>query len=711
MVEWSKDLYINPNIVQSNLGPENRPQEIEATELNKIRSYNSQNSLDSSNSTSTSGHGTFHNQSLTTSSHKNNGYYNIDMNSSYNPNDFDMLKSKKELWEKGIELFNKKPKKGIQFLQDSQLLGRSSEELAEFLITDDRLDKTAIGDFLGENEKFNKEVMYAYVDQMDFYGMEIVSALRLFLEGFRLPGEAQKIDRLMEKFAARYHELNKKFASSTTSLDGNEMKTQEASGQDSKSPPLANKKIKTPNAKNNKNQRLIKNYYFESADAVYVLAFSVIMLATDLHSSQVKKKMTKENYINMNRGINDSKDLPKEFLESIFDQVAESEIKLKGGNASLASGKSHKAENEKQRRLLYNMEIEQVTQTARSLMENVYHVSTNFTSAKYGEHIMPMFKLAWTPSLAAFSIGIQDSDDNKVVDLCLNGIRCAIRIACIFHLELERDAYMQALARFTLLTASLPITEMKTKNIECIKILITIAHTDGNYLGKSWYEILKCISQLELAQSVGINVINNQSNNRAIANANTANNNFSSSNSSGGGSSSTQSSSFNQTNNNSGSTSFQIAKESSLLNQNLANNSSVLSNTSNYSDQHHHHSNNSNFSSSTLDSRALANIQMQLGETVSQSIVVAIDRIFTGSVRLDGDAIVEFVKWLCYVSVDELSASPPRMFSLQKIVEISYYNMGRIRLQLTRIWNVIGEHFNKVFFSLIEKFLFKANER
>jgi len=219
MVEWSKDLYINPNIVQSNLGPENRPQEIEATELNKIRSYNSQNSLDSSNSTSTSGHGTFHNQSLTTSSHKNNGYYNIDMNSSYNPNDFDMLKSKKELWEKGIELFNKKPKKGIQFLQDSQLLGRSSEELAEFLITDDRLDKTAIGDFLGENEKFNKEVMYAYVDQMDFYGMEIVSALRLFLEGFRLPGEAQKIDRLMEKFAARYHELNKKFASSTTSLD------------------------------------------------------------------------------------------------------------------------------------------------------------------------------------------------------------------------------------------------------------------------------------------------------------------------------------------------------------------------------------------------------------------------------------------------------------------------------------------------------------
>lgn len=65
-----------------------------------------------------------------------------------------------------------------------------------------------MGEFLGDNERFNKEVMYAYVDLMDFMGKDFVSALRVFLEGFRLPGEAQKIDRLMEKFAARYLECN-----------------------------------------------------------------------------------------------------------------------------------------------------------------------------------------------------------------------------------------------------------------------------------------------------------------------------------------------------------------------------------------------------------------------------------------------------------------------------------------------------------------------
>jgi len=53
--------------------------------------------------------------------------------------------------------------------------------------------------------------MYAYVDQIDFKDRELVAALRYFLEGFKLPGEAQKIDRLMEKFASRYCECNPKY--------------------------------------------------------------------------------------------------------------------------------------------------------------------------------------------------------------------------------------------------------------------------------------------------------------------------------------------------------------------------------------------------------------------------------------------------------------------------------------------------------------------
>lgn len=50
--------------------------------------------------------------------------------------------------------------------------------------------------------------MHSYVDAMDFTGLKFDDAIRMFLLDFRLPGEAQKIDRLMEKFAERYHVCN-----------------------------------------------------------------------------------------------------------------------------------------------------------------------------------------------------------------------------------------------------------------------------------------------------------------------------------------------------------------------------------------------------------------------------------------------------------------------------------------------------------------------
>lgn len=76
-----------------------------------------------------------------------------------------------------------------------------------------------------------------------------------------------------------------------------------------------------------------------------------------------------------------------------------------------------------------------------------------------------------------------------IIAVPLLTLRCLWHTGVIFLLQLERDAYVQALARFTLLTASSGIAEMKQKNIDTIKTLITVAHTDGNYLGNSWHEV------------------------------------------------------------------------------------------------------------------------------------------------------------------------------------------------------------------------------
>uniref|UniRef100_A0A673M728 Brefeldin A-inhibited guanine nucleotide-exchange protein 2-like n=1 Tax=Sinocyclocheilus rhinocerous TaxID=307959 RepID=A0A673M728_9TELE len=571
MVEWSRDMYVNPNL-QANLGQE-RPAEGDSADGKLHENLSSRrDSVSSLDSTVSSG---------------------VQQSQLDHPEQYEVIKQQKEIIEHGIELFNKKPKRGLQYLQEQGMLGTTPEDIAQFLQQEERLDTTQVGEFLGENVKFNKEVMYCYVDRLDFCGKDFVSALRAFLEGFRLPGEAQKIDRLMEKFAARYLECNQ--------------------GQT----------------------------LFASADTAYVLAYSIIMLTTDLHSPQVKNKMTKEQYIKMNRGINDSKDLPEEYLSSIYDEIAGKKIALKESKEYSITPKSSKQNvaNEKQRRLLYNMEMEQMAKTAKALMEAVSHAQAPFFSATHLEHVRPMFKLAWTPLLAAFSVGLQDCDDQDVASLCLEGIRCAIRIASIFNMQLERDAYIQALARFTLLTASSSITEMKQKNIDTIKTLIMVAHTDGNYLGNSWHEILRCISQLELAQLIGTGVKT-----RYISG---------------------------------------VVREQGGSIKGFPSGGEEF------------------MPLGTLvggpDKRQMAHIQESVGETSSQSVVVAVDRIFTGSTRLDGNAIVDFVRWLCAVSMDELaSAHQPRMFSLQKIVEISYYNMNRIRLQWSRIWQVIGDHFNKV---------------
>ena len=72
---------------------------------------------------------------------------------------------------------------------------------------------------------------------------------------------------------------------------------------------------------------------FETADAAFILSFSTIMLNTDLHNPQipVAKKMTKEQFIRNNRGINDGKDLPMEYLDNLYNEIKSRQIQVDVG--------------------------------------------------------------------------------------------------------------------------------------------------------------------------------------------------------------------------------------------------------------------------------------------------------------------------------------------------------------------------------------------
>ena len=58
-----------------------------------------------------------------------------------------------------------------------------------------------------------------------------------------------------------------------------------------------------------------------------MLAFAIIMLNTDAHSPQIKKKMSLEEFVRNNRGINGGYDLPEALLTSVYHDITHREIK------------------------------------------------------------------------------------------------------------------------------------------------------------------------------------------------------------------------------------------------------------------------------------------------------------------------------------------------------------------------------------------------
>ena len=62
----------------------------------------------------------------------------------------------------GKKKFNMESKKGIQFLISHRLVAETPEEVAQFLYKEEGLNKTAIGDYLGEKNDFNEAVLKVF---------------------------------------------------------------------------------------------------------------------------------------------------------------------------------------------------------------------------------------------------------------------------------------------------------------------------------------------------------------------------------------------------------------------------------------------------------------------------------------------------------------------------------------------------------------------
>ncbi|KAG2691211.1 hypothetical protein I3843_08G000100 [Carya illinoinensis] len=477
---------------------------------------------------------------------------------------FEKAKAHKSTMEAAISEFNRQPGKGIEYLISNKLLENTPASIAQFLRSTHSLDKAMIGDYLGQHEEFPLAVMHAYVDSMKFTGMKFDKAIREFLKGFRLPGEAQKIDRIMEKFAERYCADN---------------------------PGL-----------------------FKNADTAYVLAYAVIMLNTDAHNPMVWPKMSKMDFIRMN-AMNDAEECaPTELLEEIYNSIVKQEIKMKDDSVGIEKSSRQRPEGEERIRLvsILNLalprrksltdaksESEAIIKQTQAIFRSQGARRGVFHTSQQIELVRPMVDAVGWPLLATFSVTMEEGENKPRVILCMEGFKAGIHITRVLGMDTMRYAFLTSLVRFTFLHAP---KEMRSKNVEALRTLLALCDSETDSLQDTWNAVLECVSRLEFITSTpGIAATVMHGSN-------------------------------------------QISKDSLL--QSL---------------------------------RELA------GKPAEQ--------VFVNSVKLPSDSVVEFFTALCGVSAEELKQSPARVFSLQKLVEISYYNMARIRMVWARIWSVLANHF------------------
>ncbi|XP_031422776.1 IQ motif and SEC7 domain-containing protein 1-like isoform X3 [Clupea harengus] len=190
----------------------------------------------------------------------------------------------------GLNLFNKKPEKGVQYLTERGFVPDTPVGVAHFLLQRKGLSRQMIGEFLGNRQKqFNRDVLDCVVDEMDFSGMELDEALRKFQNHIRVQGEAQKVERMIEAFSQRYCICN---------------------------PGVVRQ--------------------FRNPDTIFILAFAIILLNTDMYSPNVKpeRKMKMEDFIKNLRGVDDGEDIPRETLVGIYERIRKRELKTSEDHVS-----------------------------------------------------------------------------------------------------------------------------------------------------------------------------------------------------------------------------------------------------------------------------------------------------------------------------------------------------------------------------------------
>ena len=273
--------------------------------------------------------------------------------------------------------------------------------------------------------------------------------MRELLEAFRLPGESQQINRITETFAEVY------FATQPPEI--------------------------------------------RSQDATYVLAYSVIMLNTDLHNPQVRKRMDLEAYSRNLRGVNDNQDFAPEYLQSIYESIRKREIVLP---------------EEHQNQVGFEYGWKELMRRSR---EAGRYVETHSGAFDRG-----IFDVIWRPTVSALSYAFANFQDDYTIQRTIGGFNHCAALAARFDMPDVFDYLVSSLSRVSGLVQAPSATAVEAGNFPGVEVegqmvtvsplavrfgldvkaqlaamvLFTIAKDNGRLIRRGWQPIFEIYQSL-----------------------------------------------------------------------------------------------------------------------------------------------------------------------------------------------------------------------
>lgn len=384
-------------------------------------------------------------------------------------------KSRKLLVLTAAQKFNEKPKKSLVFMLENGLVDYKKDEvpeasldpgkpdeptqtekqeqpkkadprsLAYFLKNCPRLDKKALGEYISHLD--NPDLLKEFIGLFDFRDKSIAEAMRELLESFRLPGESQPIARITETFAKQF------FACGPPGI--------------------------------------------KSEDAVFVLAYSVIMLNTDLHNPQNRKRMTIADYQKNLKGVNDGSDFDPEYLQGIYDGLRKREIVMPEEHTG---------------QLGFDYAWKELLIRSKAAGEYIVCNTSAFDKQ--------MFELTWQPVIQAIAFAFTNIDDDYVIERAIAGFRQCATLAGYFNLPEVFDFVVGQLSQATgllgsptlSLSAVYPIVQVEGQDVTvsplsvkfgtnvkgqlAAVVLFNIANGNGNAIRNGWGQVFEMFETL-----------------------------------------------------------------------------------------------------------------------------------------------------------------------------------------------------------------------